>query len=210
MYRHWWLRTWVGLTLISMFHHFAQLLCPFCLYLISPSRIRQTVELPKSKSLALTRVVADLGWVDFDFYVPSSCLAALPVLLNSQLPQQKWQTTQPRSAINSVTLYKVWFTRPDSAPLSAQIWLSIGWADTLCCGPGGLITKQTRWKTFYPLLPNQSTAKWNKIPCTNCTDAFAILYISGTHKWTIKGKRLREYWLSLGWAHHETSGAGAR
>ena len=28
-------------------------------------------------------VVMDLGWVDFDFYVPSFCLATLPVLPNS-------------------------------------------------------------------------------------------------------------------------------
>ena len=61
----------------------------------------------------VTLVVADLGWVDFDFYVPSSCIAALPVLLNSLLPQQNWadskitkfKSTQPRSTTTSVTLY---------------------------------------------------------------------------------------------------------
>ena len=60
-----------------------------------------------------TLVVTDPGWVDLDFYVPSSCLAALPVLPISQLPQQNWadigtskfMSTQPRSATSSVTLY---------------------------------------------------------------------------------------------------------
>ena len=56
-------------------------------------------------------VVADLGWVDFDSDVPSSCPAAQPVLPNPHWPQQnradigtsKYKSTQPRSATTSVT-----------------------------------------------------------------------------------------------------------
>ena len=58
-------------------------------------------------------MVADLGWVDFDFKVSSSCLAAKPVLSNSHLFQQnladsvtsEFESTQPMSATNSITLY---------------------------------------------------------------------------------------------------------
>ena len=60
----------------------------------------------------VTLVVADLGWVDFDSDVPSSCPAAQPVLPNPHWPQQnradigtsKYKSTQPRSATTSVTL----------------------------------------------------------------------------------------------------------
>ena len=41
---------WVGLTLISVFHHLAQLPSRFCQSPISPSRVGQTVEHSKSKS----------------------------------------------------------------------------------------------------------------------------------------------------------------
>ena len=59
-----------------------------------------------------TLVVVDLGWVDFDSDVPSSCPAAQPVLPNPHWPQQnredigtsKYKSTQPRSATTSVTL----------------------------------------------------------------------------------------------------------
>ena len=58
-------------------------------------------------------MVEDLGWVDFDSDVPSSCPAAQPVLPNPHWPQQnqadigtsKNKSTQPRSATTSVTLY---------------------------------------------------------------------------------------------------------
>ena len=40
--------TWVGLTLISVFHHLAQLPSRFCQIPISPSRVGQTVEHFKS------------------------------------------------------------------------------------------------------------------------------------------------------------------
>ena len=64
-------------------------------------------------SYRVTLMVTDLGWVDFDIYVPSSCLATLPALPNSLLPQHnladsgisKIKSTQPRSATTSVALY---------------------------------------------------------------------------------------------------------
>ena len=47
-------------------------------------------------------MVADLGWVDFDFYVPPSFPVSLPVL---ETPA-KFKSTQPRSATTNVSLYK--------------------------------------------------------------------------------------------------------
>ena len=41
--------TWVGLNLIWVFHHLAQLLIRFCQINTSPSRIRQTVQVQHSK-----------------------------------------------------------------------------------------------------------------------------------------------------------------
>ena len=43
-------KSWVGLTLISVFHHLAQLPSRFCQIPITPSRVGQTVEHSKSKS----------------------------------------------------------------------------------------------------------------------------------------------------------------
>ena len=38
----------------------------------------------------VTRVVANLGWVDFDLDVPPSRPVAQPILPNSHLPKHKW------------------------------------------------------------------------------------------------------------------------
>ena len=74
----------------------------------------------------MTLVVADLGWVDFDSDVPSSCPAAQPVLPNPHWPQQnradigtsKYKSTQPRSATTSVTLYNYIHTEETNGKLT--------------------------------------------------------------------------------------------
>ena len=61
----------------------------------------------------VTLVVVDLGWVDFDSDVPSSCPAAQPVLPNPHWPKQnqadigtsKYKSTKTWSTTTSVTLY---------------------------------------------------------------------------------------------------------
>ena len=78
----------------------------------------------------VTLVVSDLGWVDFDFYVPSSCLAALPVLPNSQLPKQNWASMGyqnssqpnpgPRPPVSPCTTYGQSMTRRGRAPTTFQ------------------------------------------------------------------------------------------
>ena len=62
-------------------------------------------------------MVTNLGRVDFGLDVPSSCLAAQPVLPVSYLPKQiqadrgtlKFLSTQHRLATTSVTLYVIFF-----------------------------------------------------------------------------------------------------
>ena len=46
-------------------------------------------------------VVANLGWVDFDFYIQSSCTAPQPILTNFQLPKQNWAGSgMPKNNVN--------------------------------------------------------------------------------------------------------------
>ena len=76
----------------------------------------------------MTLVVADLGWVDFDSDVPSSCPAAQPVLPNPHWPQQnradigtsKYKSTQPMSVTTSDTLYRL-LHGTENLPVDRQI-----------------------------------------------------------------------------------------